>query len=68
MSCGSWHAAAVTESGQIFIWGYKKACGDALMPGPVKVEQIGGSLLGTPTNVAFSIGVKIAGVSKYDWL
>ncbi|CAG5134847.1 unnamed protein product [Candidula unifasciata] len=63
VSCGSWHAAAVTDSGQVYIWGYKKACGDCLLLDSTTVSQTVGSMLGNPTLVPFDVGVKIAGVS-----
>ena len=32
VSCGSWHAAAITDNGALFTWGYSKASAQVLEP------------------------------------
>ncbi|CAL1539924.1 unnamed protein product [Lymnaea stagnalis] len=58
VSCGSWHAAAVTVEGQVYIWGHKKACGNSITS-----SSEGSAAMGIPSHVSYFTEVKVSGVA-----
>jgi alpha-tubulin suppressor-like RCC1 family protein len=53
VTAGSWHAAAVTESGELYVWGDRVACGSAT---DVNAPRLVGSAMNGAQVVAVSAG------------